>query len=240
MSTTLYGWWGMFDLLSPSPFVMKADIQLQMFGIPFDRAIADLEAVEKHKAPYVRDDGVLIEDSTFIRWHFERKLGIDLDQGLSDAERGASWALQTALENRLSVIQLCERWLEDDNFDRGPRQFFAGVPEPARAAVMADTRDKLRATMIGSGIGRFTREERLQLAQADIAAVAAMLADKPYLFGATPTSADATACATLASCATRFFDSPLSGIVAQHSNLTAYLARMQDRYFAAAPAVAMA
>ena len=42
---TLYGWGPMFDCPSPSPFVMKADIQLQMLGVDFDRAIADLSLV---------------------------------------------------------------------------------------------------------------------------------------------------------------------------------------------------
>lgn len=232
MAVTLYGWWGMFDLPSPSPFVMKADIQLQMMGIGFDRAIADLESVPRHKAPYVRDDGLLVEDSTFIRWHFERKLGVDLDQGLTDAQRGMAWSLQSALENRLSTIQMCERWLDDGNFDRGPRHFFAGVPEGMRDTVIAGVRADLAATLNGNGIGRLSRDERLQLAAADIDAVAAMLGDQPYVFGTQATSADATACGVLASCATRFFDTPLPDLIARHDALTAYLGRMQDRFFA--------
>ena len=52
---TLFGWGPMFDCPSPSPYVMKSDIQLQMLGVDFDRAIADLDAVPKHKAPYVMD-----------------------------------------------------------------------------------------------------------------------------------------------------------------------------------------
>ena len=44
----------------------------------YDPAVADLESVPKRKAPYVRDGEVLFEDSTFIRAHFERKLGKDL------------------------------------------------------------------------------------------------------------------------------------------------------------------
>ena len=31
--TTLFGWGPMFDCPSPSPFVMKSDIQLQMLGV---------------------------------------------------------------------------------------------------------------------------------------------------------------------------------------------------------------
>ena len=49
--TTLYGWGPMFDLPGPSPYVMKADIQMQMLGVPFKRAIAELDSVAKGKAP---------------------------------------------------------------------------------------------------------------------------------------------------------------------------------------------
>ena len=45
MTTTLFGWGRMFDLPNPSPYVAKADMQLQLLGIEFDRAMADLDTV---------------------------------------------------------------------------------------------------------------------------------------------------------------------------------------------------
>jgi len=177
--TTLYGWGPMFDSPSPSPFVMKTDIQLQMLGVTFDRAIANLESVAKNKAPYVEDDGAIIEDSSFIRFHFERKLGKDLDEGLTQAQRGQAWAVERMLEDRLNLIMVHERWLDDANFNKGPRMFFMGVPEAARQQVCDGARNDLKAMMQGHGIGRHSREERMQLAGRDIAAVAAMLGDQP-------------------------------------------------------------
>lgn len=231
MKTTLYGWGSMFDLPSPSPFVMKADIHLQMFGISFERAIADLESVDKHKAPYVRDDGILIQDSAFIRWHFERKLAIDLDRGLTPEQRATSWALERMLERHLSTIDACERWLIDENFNRGPRQFFAGVPEAMRETVIAERRAEVAKSMHSSGFARFSRTERMTLARADIAAAAALLGNKAYFFGDTPTAVDGAAFGVLAGCATRFFQSELPDIVAAHANLVGYLTRMRKRFF---------
>lgn len=230
--TTLYGWGPMFGAPSPSPFVIKCDMQLQMFGVPFARALADLEQVPKHKAPYVEDDGRIIEDSTFIRLYFEQKLGKDLDEGLSLAERGAAWGLERMLEDRLSMIMAYERWLVDANFDKGPRNFFMAVPEPARAAMCNDVREQLQTMMIRHGIGRHSRDERMLLAARDISAVAAVLGDKPYLFGDTPKAVDAAAFGVLSSCATPFFDTPLTGLVREHANLDAYLRRIEERYFA--------
>lgn len=232
MTITLYGWGSMFGVPSPSPFVMKADIQLQLFGIPFERAVADLDAVSKHKAPYLRDGDVLTEDSTFIRWHLEAKLGTDLDHSLTPDQRGMAWALESMLEHRLTPIAACERWLIDSNFERGPRQFFMGVPPEMREAVIAQVRADFAAAMHGAGHTRHSRTERMQLARADISAAARMLGDKPYFFGDAPTAADGAGFGVLESCNTRFFDSELPDLIAEHANLLAYLDRMRSRFFA--------
>lgn len=229
--TILYGWGPMFGAPSPSPFVIKCDMQLQMLGVNFTRAIADLERVPKHKAPYVEDDGRIIEDSTFIRLYFEEKLGDDLDEGLTLEQRGMAWGLERMLEDRLSMIMAHERWLVDANFDKGPRQFFMGVPEPQHSALCKDVREQLHTMMVRHGIGRHTREERMMLAERDISAIAAVLGDKPYLFGDTPKAVDASAFGVLASCATNFFDTPLSGLVREHTNLRKYIERIEWRYF---------
>jgi glutathione S-transferase len=231
MTTTLFGWGRMFDAASPSPYVAKADIQLQMLGIEFERAIADLDSVTKHKAPYVLDDGVVIEDSAFIRIHFEQMTGRDLDAGLTPSERGVACALTGMLENRLAQIMACERWLIDVNFERGPSQFFADVPEAMRETVSTQVREEFRRSMHGAGFARFSRAELMQIASADIAAVAAILDDRPWLFGARPTAADAVAYGVLAGSATRFFESALPDLIAAHSNLTDYLARAEQAYF---------
>jgi glutathione S-transferase len=230
--TTLYGFGPAFGVPSPSPFVLKCDMQLQMLAVPFERAIADLESVPKHKAPYVEDEGRIIEDSTFIRLHFEQKLGLDLDAGLTPTERGAAWGLERMLEDRLAMIMVHERWLEDANFERGPRQFFLRVPEPAREAACEEVRQRLRAMMVGHGIGRHSRAERMLLAARDISAVAAVLGDKTYLFGDRPSAVDAATFGVLASCAASVFDSPLAGLVCEHANLVSYLDRLEARYFA--------
>jgi glutathione S-transferase len=231
MTTTLYGWGPMFNLPGPSPFVLKTDIQLQMLGVSFERAIADLESVKKHKAPYVKDGEQTIEDSTFIRSHFETKLGRSLDASLSSEERAVAWAVERLLEDRLSFIMAQERWLEADNFNRGPAKFFAAVPQAMRGQVCEQVLGELRSMLVRHGIGRHTRAERMELAGRDIAAVAALLGNKPFVCGEVPTAVDAATFGVLASCGTRFFDSPLPDLVDAHPMLRPYLKRMEARFF---------
>jgi glutathione S-transferase len=236
--TTLYGFPPMFDTMSASPFVMKADIQLQMLGVTFDRRIANLDSVAKHKAPYVDDGGRIVEDSTFIRWHFEQKLNKDLDAGLPAEKRAIAWGMERMLEDHLHFIMLADRWLDDANFEKGPGQFFAAVPEAARAQVTGEIRATLHAALTRHGILRHSRAERMQLADNDIAAVSALLGDKPYLLGDHPTALDAIAYGELAACATPFFNTPLVTLVAKRENLAPYLKRVEARFFPTPPAYA--
>ena len=242
MSVTLYGWPPMFGAQSPSPLVIKAHIQLQMLGVEYLCAIAELENISKQKAPYVMDDGELIQDSTFIRWHFEKKLGKDLDASLSPEQRATAWGLERMLEDQLYHINLIERWLEDDNFERGPAHFFVGMPEDVRERVIEQVRADIRSSLIGHGILRHSREERMQLATRDIAMLAIHLGDKPYMFGDAPTALDGAGFGFVDTLMAPVFKTELVGIVGEHDNLVAYHARMKDRFFATSkwPAEVMA
>lgn len=227
---TLYGWGPMFDCPSPSAFVMKSLIQLQMLGVEFELAVADLEAVPKTKAPYLIDNGTLVEDSNFIRWHLERKLGKSLDNGLSAAEAATGWALERMAEDNIVNNILTQRWLKDENFQKGPALFFKSIPEAQRKAVTDEVRGSINAYMHGQGFGRHSEAEQLALADRDITAIANFLGDKDYLFGNTPAAGDASVAAVLISAASEFFDTPLSGLVRRHENLVEFITRMEARY----------
>ncbi len=229
---TLFGWGPMFGCPSPSPFVMKTDMQLQMLGVRFERAFANLDAVSKHKAPYVKDGDLLIQDSNFIRAHFEAKLGESLNAGLDDEQRAAAWAMERMAEGDLTSTMAMERWLKDDNFAKGPALFFGDVPQAARAGVMQEVREGMETAMQQRGLGRHSEAERLQLASWDLEAIAVQLAAKPFLFGDAPSAADASVSAVLISCATEYFDTPLTGLVRGHTNLVDYMDRMTADYFA--------
>src|SRR5207237_862463 len=89
---TLYTFGPAFGLPDPSPFVMKAEVLLKMAGLVYRTDTKGLRRAPKGKLPYIEDDGERIADSTFIRWHVERKYGIDFDRGLARQEPGAARA----------------------------------------------------------------------------------------------------------------------------------------------------
>jgi len=121
---TLYTFGPKLGLPDPSPFCMKAQVLLKMAGLEFETATANLKKAPKGKAPYMEDDGIVVPDSTFIRFHLEDKYDIDFDKGLNDSERAAAWAFEKLCEDHLYWAIVYDRWMDDENFNAGPVQFF--------------------------------------------------------------------------------------------------------------------
>jgi glutathione S-transferase len=222
-----YGFGSAFDLPDPSPFVMKSEVQLKMAGVPYRFERAAPAAAPKGKIPFIQTGAHRVGDSTFIRAHIEKEFRFDFDAGLSAEQRGQAWAIERMLEDHLYFAILQARWLDDENWQKGPSHFFDGAPE----GVAAGARERTRAKLEAHGLGRHREEEIAELGKRSIDALAAQLGDKSYLFGDTPCGADATAFAFTAAVLTPFFDTPLRKAAEQHANLTAYRDRMMRQYY---------
>ena len=135
---TLYGSGPNFGLPDASPFVTKAETLLRMSKLPFEKALMSFSKAPKGKIPYIEDDGQLLGNSTLIRWHLEKKYGIDFDQGLSAEQLAIAWAFEKMAEDNLYWASVYFRWMIDANFRKGPVNFFKGVPAPVRPVVVLD------------------------------------------------------------------------------------------------------
>src|SRR5919206_2224919 len=148
---TLYTFGPAFGLPDPSPFVMKAEVLLKMAGVPYRTDAGGLRRAPKGKLPYIDDDGQRIADSTFIRWHIEKKYGVDFDRGLSREERAIAWAFEKLAEDHLYWAVVEARWMDDANFAKGPRMFFQRIPAPLRPFVISMIRRRLRKALYEQG-----------------------------------------------------------------------------------------
>src|SRR3979409_853611 len=125
---TLYNFGPAFGLPDPSPFVMKAETLLKMAKLPYRADSTGFAKAPKGKIPYLEDDGFLVPDSTFIRWHIEKKYRIDFDEGLDAGQRATAWAFEKMAEDLLYWVGVNDRWMDDANFRKGPIMFFQKVP----------------------------------------------------------------------------------------------------------------
>ena len=142
-----------FGLPDPSPFCMKAMVLLKLSGLDYQTEAGDVRKAPKRKFPVLIDNGKTIADTTFIRFHLENTYGIDFDAGLSDEQRGIAWMAEKLCEDHIYWIAMSERWMDENNFKRGPAKFFEDIPQPMRAGITWMVRRDIRRALHGHGIG---------------------------------------------------------------------------------------
>ena len=228
---TLYGFGPGFGLPEISPFVTKTEVQLKMAGLPYRREKAKPTASPKGQLPFIEDDGEVIADSTFIRAHLEGKYGFDFDAPLSLQDRARAWAFERMIEHHLYWAMVGARWVDPENFAKGPAHLFDAAPEHLREKLREDAQFRVAENYLLSGLGRHAPDEDVDLAVRSLLALSVQLGDKPYLMGDSPCGTDATAFGALAGILTPFFDSQLRERTDRFENLSAYVDRMMVRYF---------
>ena len=228
---TLYGFGPGFGLPEISPFVTKTEVQLKMAGLEYRKERAMPTASPKGQLPFIADDGETIADSTFIRAHIEGKYGFDFDAPLNLQQRAQAWAFERMIEHHVYWALVGARWVDPDNFTRGPAHFFDGAPEHLRDKLCEDAQFRVAENYLLSGLGRHAPDEDVDLAVRSLLALSVHLGDKPYLMGNTPCGTDATAFGALAGILTPFFTSPLRQRAEQFANLAAYVDRMILQYY---------
>lgn len=228
---TLYTFGPALGLPDGSPFVMKGMTLLKMAGLDFVARPGSPLRAPKGKLPYIDDAGEIVADTTFIRRHIEKKYGFDFDAGLTAEERAFGVALAAMADEHLYFALAYARWVDDSGFRNGAAHFFDPLPAPVRGLVGAIMRRRVIGALRGQGVGRHRPEDVVRLAARDIDALAVVLGDKPFLFGESPTSADASVFAQLGAIVLADQPSDLKAEVARHASLVAYCERMRARYF---------
>ena len=150
MSLILHIFGPAFGLPDPSPFAMKGDMLMKLSGLDYRTHAGDVTKAPRKKFPVLVDSGEFIPDSTFIRLHLEKKHGIDFDKSLSARERGIAYAVEKMLEDNLYWAIMYERWIVDENFDRGPRSYFDAIPQPIRMVALPMIRRQVKRNLWGT------------------------------------------------------------------------------------------
>ncbi len=228
---TLYTFGPHFGLPDPSPFVTKADMLLKLAKVPHATATMEFGKAPKGKIPYIGEDGMLLGDSTFIRFHLERKHNIDFSGGYRPPELALAWSVEKMLEEHLYWVMVAERWMNESNFERGPAEFFRRAPAPIRPFVRVRVRRKVRKALHAQGIGRHSAAERSELGKCDIDAVAEIMGENRYLLGDRPCGADATVYAFLLGIMCPLFESETGRYAEAKVNLVDYVKRMTAEFY---------
>lgn len=221
-------WGGM----QPSNLCLKVDIWLQMAGIEFERVASNLASrAPRGRVPFVRfADGSWIDDSETIIATLGARFGVDVDAGLSAAERGISRAVQRMIDEHMFFMLIDSRWNVDAVWPRVRDNFLGPWPMPLRLVIGMIYRRGVRRRIRLQGFGRYSATERHAKAAADLCALDQILGDKPFMLGVKPRSVDAAVYGMLASIHFADLATPLAASLRDFPRLIDYTQRMETRY----------
>jgi glutathione S-transferase len=123
------------------------------------------------------------------------------------------------------------RWMDPENFKKGPRTFFRAAPAPLRPFIVAMVKRSVKGNLHGQGMGRHNKAEIEALAARDLDAVSSFLGKKAWLMGDHPCAADASVWAMIAGALSPTFETPIRTEAEKHPNLVAYRDRGLRRWF---------
>ncbi len=182
-----------FEEPSASPFCVKAMCLLEMSGQTWSaKFTSDPRRAPNGKLPVLDHDGQLIADSDAIRTHLENTFEFDFDAPLDSQQSAISRAIIRMVEEHLYFVMICDRWLNEENWAQYKKVFFGHMPFLLNFIVPKLARKQAIAQVMGQGIGRRSPAARAASAEADVLVLQALLGDKAFLFGDTPSAADAT------------------------------------------------
>lgn len=220
----------------PSGFVVKLMTVLRLAGVGHERVEVDNPAKgPKGKLPFIDDNGLVLGDTVLVLDHLKKTRGIDLDRHLSPLQKAQSHALQRMLEERLYWATVYSRWMEPANAKVEDEIFFADIPWPIRGFITRQAHKTVEAALHHHGLGRHSRDEIYAFGISDIEALAQVLGEQEFLFGSSPSVADATAFGMLINIVGPDIPSPLKNTVTTKPTLMAYVTRMQVLFDGAAP-----
>jgi glutathione S-transferase len=217
---------------SVSPFGTKVETYLRMVGLAYRTRSDDPRRSPKGKVPWIEEDGRVVSDSSDILDDLKARHGDPLDAGLSAQQRAIGLVARRTLEEHFYWAVVYARWAEDEGFVH-TQAYFRQILPPVIGPVLLRTvlRRHMLRSLHAHGLGRHDRADIYRRAGEDLAAVAALLGDRPFLLGERPTSFDACVFAFTSAVLRHPFDGELKRRVAAHANLVDHDRRMYDRCF---------
>lgn len=214
-----------------SPFCVKLEFWLKLAGIPYrvQEQVMPGKAPKK-KIPYIIENGREIGDSTLIIEHLSKTRQVDLDAGLSARERAFDQAVWAMCDERLYWTCVHDRWL-GAGWPVVSETFFGELPAPLRPVIKFFAQRAVRRQLWEQGTGRHSPDEIFEMAKRDIAALADIVGDGPYVHGDQIRSIDTVVYAFAVNLTEVKVDTPFTEAARAHPNLVAYARRITEKYF---------
>jgi glutathione S-transferase len=215
---TLYSYPELFGVADNNGYGLKVFAFLKLAGVPFTHEhVFDASAAPRGQLPYIVDGGETVGDSETIIAFLIRKYRLDIDAGLSPAQRTTN-LLITRLLDDLYWVMSYSRW-KDERFYPAFRDGFIAQHPRIDAAGLDKAKEYNAQRYHFQGIGRYTPEQAYARGIADLQVLADLVPAQGYVHGAKPTSIDAGIYGFVANIHFFPIPTPLKAFVSAHPNL---------------------
>ncbi len=215
---------------SLSPFCTKTIHLLNMSGQTWQRKdVSNPSNMPHGKLPVLKWNEETIADSHLIQAALERA-GADFYAGCTPEDRAKGQSIMRLVEDWPYHALVYDRWVHDDGWAIFRAAFFGEMPTIMRAPVGEMIRKSIRRGLERHGIARCTEAERLALVGRDMAALAEVLGERPFVLGDRTTAADAACLSVLGAIRTRPMETPLRHRIRSDKRITLYLDRCKQAF----------
>ncbi|KAK3772106.1 hypothetical protein RRG08_061190 [Elysia crispata] len=206
---------------SVTPFAVKLETYLRLAKIPYQNDFT-VRTSSKGKFPWISYNGEVVADSQISMEFLNDKLGIDLNKGLTEAERAQAHAFRVMVDEHLYWCLVYFRWIYQK------RALVLTLSFPWHAILLY--KRILKNQLYAQGMGRHSTEEITKILIQDLEALSAQLGDKKFLMGDTPTEVDCSAFGMLTMLVFSSHDDITGGLVQERfPSLYHYTMRMKER-----------
>ena len=168
---TLYSYPELFGVADNNPYGLKIFAFLKLCNLPFRHEhILDAKNAPRGQLPYIVDGDAHIGDSDAIVAHFIRKYGLEIDSGLTPAQRDTHLLIRRMLDDLYWVMSY-SRW-SDDRFWPLFRDAFLKTHPAVSAEALEAARKYNFQRYYYQGIGRYEAAAVYERGLADLQTLA--------------------------------------------------------------------
>lgn len=215
---TLYSFPELFGVADNNPYGLKAFAFLKLTGLAFKHEhIFDSKSAPRGQLPYIADNGNIVGDSDTIVTYLKEKYQLPIDSHLTESQFTIGHLIGRTLENLYWVMSY-SRWKDPKYWP-----LFKNEMLNSHSVVTSDAMEAARQYNFDryhyQGIGRYEPDQVYARGIADLRAIAALMPKRGFLFGAEPSSIDASVYGFIANILFFNIETPLKQFVASHAEL---------------------
>ena len=215
---TLYSYPPLFGVADNNGYGLKVFAFLRLAGVPFTHEhIFDASAAPRGQLPYIVDDGETVGDSDSIIAHVTRTHRVDMDSGLTDAQRDTNLLVSRMLDDLYWVMSY-SRWKDEQFWPAFNAALRREHPAVAEASLLK-AKEFNAQRYYYQGIGRYAPAAAYARGLADLRVLSNLVPEDGFVHGPAPTSVDAAIYGFIANIFFYDIDTPLKQFVAAHANL---------------------